>query len=65
MTSEHIPPSDGAYGLTAPRPMDRITSAGKITGRPRTSLPARTGRHGSERWRYPEGDDPVVVRGED
>ena len=43
----------------------RITTAKPVIGRPRTCLPARAGRAGPEAWRYPEGDDTTVVRGED
>lgn len=51
---------------TAVRPTDRITARVRtVTGRARTCLPARTASSGGERWRYPEGEDPVIVRGED
>lgn len=47
------------------RTASRITTARPVVGRPRTCLPARPRRTGPEAWRYPDGDDPTVVRGED
>lgn len=48
----------------ARRTTGRITGGQKVTGRARTCLPARAAR-GGEPWRYPDGDDTAVVRGED
>ncbi|SHM80182.1 hypothetical protein SAMN05216499_114128 [Actinacidiphila paucisporea] len=47
----------------AKRPADRAQrTAHRHTGEPRVSLPARATGDG---WRYPEGDDSAIVRGED